>query len=327
METTPNKEETPQQEQTQHVEERPKEIHHHHYHKGPNFGGIFFGIILVIIGVVYLGKNLGFFPADINVNWNMLWPLVVIFIGISILGGRSWFSGIVGIIIIIAVAALVVLALFTGVGDRSPMTTSSDILIAKDTGATSARIDLATGAGVLNIRGGSDELVTGTFASNFLDLTRSSDVVDGVQVVTLKTEGSWTGFGHKTNDINLKLNPDIPTALNLDTGAIDMNVDLSTVNATSVDIDTGASDLSLVMGDKAALSNISIDAGASSITITLPKTVGAKVIVDSGVSSKDLQEFTKRDDTTYVSSTYDTAEKKVDIDLNIGATSLVVKWL
>jgi hypothetical protein len=105
-----------------------------------------------------------------------------------------------------------------------------------------------------------------------------------------------------------------------------MNMDLSDLQLTKLDIDTGASSLDLILGDKVDQANISIEAGASSLDITVPKTVGVRVNIDAGLSSKNLNDLEKVDDNTYQSEGYDEAEKKADINLDIGVSSLNVRW-
>lgn len=46
-----------------------------------------FGIILVIIGLVFLLRNLGFITGDI---WNILWPCLVIAIGLKFILKRKY---------------------------------------------------------------------------------------------------------------------------------------------------------------------------------------------------------------------------------------------
>ncbi len=41
-------------------------------------GGLNFGLLLVIIGVVWLAINQGWIPA----NWSLLWPIIVIALGL-----------------------------------------------------------------------------------------------------------------------------------------------------------------------------------------------------------------------------------------------------
>ena len=48
-----------------------------------NIGGLIFGAILLLVGVYYLLRNtLGF---DIpELNWDIIWPIIVILLGIGI---------------------------------------------------------------------------------------------------------------------------------------------------------------------------------------------------------------------------------------------------
>ena len=45
--------------------------------------------IILILGIVILGRNLGFFVFILSIIWKLLWPLVFIFLGLSILKGSS----------------------------------------------------------------------------------------------------------------------------------------------------------------------------------------------------------------------------------------------
>jgi hypothetical protein len=183
------------------------------------------------------------------------------------------------------------------------------------------------GAGKLTLAGGSDKLMDGAFESNSTDLTTTSTLDGGTQTVTLKEESfNWKSFGRHINDLDLRLNNDLPIKIIIDSGAMDMRLDLKEVTTESVEINTGASSMNLELGDKIANSAVSIDAGASSLTLNLPKTLGAKLNIDAGLSSKDLPDFNKIDDKHYESKNYSSSEKKVDIDLDMGVSSLKVEW-
>jgi predicted membrane protein len=45
-------------------------------------------LIAIAVGVVFLGRNLGLFQIDTRLFWNLLWPFVLILIGINLLRGR-----------------------------------------------------------------------------------------------------------------------------------------------------------------------------------------------------------------------------------------------
>ncbi len=50
-------------------------------------------LIAIAIGVIFLGRNLGLFEVDTTLFLNLLWPLVLILIGINLLRGRPHSGG------------------------------------------------------------------------------------------------------------------------------------------------------------------------------------------------------------------------------------------
>lgn len=327
---------TPEPEKTneQKTEEKPKEIikeiHHHHYQETKRnfpFGRIAIGLVLVFIGLVYLVQATGWVNLNFNFDWWKLWPLIFIFWGLSLLAGRGWMSGVIGIVVTITVLAIVALLIFNGNNINSSVT-KQDIIIAKEAAASTATVNLKAGAGKITVTGGTtDQLINGLFESNVTTLTTSSNLDSTDQVVTLKEENyNWRGFGNKTNDLSFELNNNIPIKFTVDTGASEMDFDLKEVMAEEIDVNTGASSMKLELGDKVANSTLRIDAGASSLDISLPKTLGAKLVVDSGISSKDLPDFNKIDDKNYESKNYSSSEKKINMTLKMGVSSLKISW-
>jgi hypothetical protein len=47
---------------------------------------MYIGFLLIVIGVLFLLKNLGIISGSF---WDILWPIVVVFVGISMLFGRK----------------------------------------------------------------------------------------------------------------------------------------------------------------------------------------------------------------------------------------------
>lgn len=88
---------------------------------GARFSKIFFGLILVLIGLFYLGRNLGFLP-DINLNFQVIWPVLIILAGFLLVNRRSRISIIVGVF-----AALVFMLILTFVVNFSQVKTESDV--------------------------------------------------------------------------------------------------------------------------------------------------------------------------------------------------------
>jgi len=53
-----------------------------------SWGQFVTALFVLAIGIIYLGRNLDFFEVDTRLLWNMLWPVLLILVGISLLRGR-----------------------------------------------------------------------------------------------------------------------------------------------------------------------------------------------------------------------------------------------
>jgi len=312
------------------VVEKIKEVHHHHYgERGLNLGRLFLGLLFIFVGVIFLGNTTGWFNIKINIDWNLIWALFIVFIGLSLLSRRGWVSAVLGTLVVIVVLAVAAVMIFgSSFGLNSYQDINQDISINKEVTAKSADITVKIAAGNLNIIGGQASLVSGGYKSGFTRIDTSSAVENGVQKIALNAIGQWhvLGIGGRKNELNLTVNQNLPMVFNIETGAIAMNLDLNSVVVKEVNVKTGASSLDLDLGDKLPLSKVNINAGASSINIKLPTTVGVQIKVNSGLSSTNLNNFAKVSDNLYQSANYNTALKKIEINADIGVSSLNVGW-
>lgn len=48
-----------------------------------------FGLVLVVLGVIIIGRNLGLYRVDLSIIWRVLWPIIIILIGWSLIRGSS----------------------------------------------------------------------------------------------------------------------------------------------------------------------------------------------------------------------------------------------
>jgi len=58
-----------------------------------SWGQFITALIAIAVGVVFLGKNLGLFTVSTALFWNIIWPVVLIIIGLNLLKGRSVEAG------------------------------------------------------------------------------------------------------------------------------------------------------------------------------------------------------------------------------------------
>jgi hypothetical protein len=70
-----------------------------------NFGVIFFGLMAVFFGLFFLAKNLGFLNISIpSLTVENVWPLFLIFAGLSFLNAKNILTKILGVIFTLIIA-------------------------------------------------------------------------------------------------------------------------------------------------------------------------------------------------------------------------------
>lgn len=262
-----------------------------------NKSNVFWGAILVIAGTLFLLDNFGI----VSVNLSLLWPIFLIVLGAFILLGRNWVSA--------------------DAGDLKEVSVPLG-------GATEAHVRVEHGAGSIRLSGAakSENLLEGKFYS--LDL--KSDLKNGKAEVRLHSPNDFNperifpwNWGGARRQWKFSLNPNVPIDLDIDSGASEVKLDLSALKVRSLDLDTGASSVEITMPEKAGHTTAKIDAGASSINISFPKGVAAHIRVESGLGavSVDQTRF-PRASKGYESADYATAANKVDLRVEVGASSV-----
>ena len=315
------------QEEQKQSEPPVREIHHHHYHHKGGFdvGRIFWALIIILIGFVLLGNNFGWFNYSLENLWKF-WPVILILIGLSILTRRGILSSIIGIIIVLILIAGIVLSIVFG-STKTEVTTKS-FSEPLDPAITLAKINVDAGAGNIILKAGETDLFSGTLESDFAGLKIDSSTSSTTKTVnlTLDTNNHWFFFGSHKNNLNLLVTKQIPVEMKFDVGAMDMDMDFSEIKLSKLEIDSGATTSEIKLGSLVDKAEFTLDTGASTTTLSLPKDLGAKLTLSSGASSKNLPDFKKIDDNTYQSENYDQATKKIDMTVKMGAATFNVEW-
>lgn len=329
-------------------ESQAKEVHHHHYHKGPefNFGRLLFGLLIILVGLAYLGRSLGWLPASFAIDWSVIWPIAIILLGLSLLSGRGWPNILFGLLASLVVLWVVVMLFFARpLGwQHMPMmpyfySSSTDFSWRSDEAASKkqnfrierlpdarrAAVTVQGGAGEIRIQGGTDYLIEGEAEAPLSQLATSTELEAGTQTASISTGFMPMMMGRWSNRLAVALSPALPMELAVESGAADLEIDATRLVLERLDIKSGASSLKLALGDKPALSQVAISAGASAIEIELSQTVGARVVLRSALTAAELDGFDKLDSQTYQTAGYDKAAKKIDLVLDLGASSLEVK--
>jgi hypothetical protein len=84
------------------------------YHKGINLGKLFLGFLLVFAGLVYFAREAGFLPMYGGMHWTQLWPVVLIFSGLSLIRIRGFVGVVLGLAFTILILGITAYAMFRG---------------------------------------------------------------------------------------------------------------------------------------------------------------------------------------------------------------------
>jgi len=261
----------------------------------------FWGILLILIGVLLLLNNLGF----LNVNiWGLVGSALLVGLGLWIL----W-----------------------GVVIGRPITRTEAVTIPLE-GARRAHLRVQHGAGRLRVGAGAgaDELVTGTFGGG-LDYRARRDG-DALNVRMRVPDYRWSAalpwhWGQGGNlDWSFGLNGEIPLSLTFETGASDMQLDLTDLRVTELQLKTGASSTDVTLPANAGHTSVSFSGGAASAIIRVPSGVAARVRTSGGLADikVDRNRFPRLGG-IYQSEDYDAAPNKADIRVEMGVGSINVR--
>jgi hypothetical protein len=126
------------------------------------------------------------------------------------------------------------------------------------------------------------------------------------------------------NEAQISLHPDPIWDLKIDAGAAKLDLDLTPFKIDRIDIDGGASDIDIKLGDNYKNTDVSIDSGAASVTIQVPKDVACEVLTNTVLSSKVLDGFDKIERGVYRSDNYTEASNSITISIDAAISSLKV---
>ncbi len=295
-------------------------------------GGVFWGSLLMLIGGLLLLGNLGVMDVNFANLWQ-LWPVLVIGAGASLLALRGWVGALVSVLLMVALFVLVVAVTvknsFLNISPNVTTTTQTVVPTSADIGEGVTALDLSvkTGAAEVDVSSNEDtKYARATMTSGGLKLNDSYNRRGDTQFMTLTTDTNrrfW--IGPFRNDLALDVTRSLPVSLHFDMGAATLRGDLSGVQLQALDVSAGASTIDLKLGSRAARQDISLEAGASTVTLHVPKDAGVRVHSESGLSSTNFDGVSKRSDGLFESNDFDSAESKITIRSKLGASSFTIK--
>ena len=296
--------------------------------------GFGFAGALILVGVAALLWNFNVLPDRfLHAAWS-LWPVALVAVGMGLVltRVRVWLG---------SLAFLVILTAGFGTAWGLAAAGEGPVIhreaIAVNTGnATAVRLELQVAAGTLTLDAEAppDLLLAGELESRTTGDTYSISEAQrpgGRSVIRLNNaagrEYSIFPGQAPSEEWTLHLTPHIPTEIRVDAGAAEIDLDLRNLDLQRLEIKAGAADIDVVMPAAAGKTEASIEVGAASLRITVPEGVAARIVVDAGLSSIQVDEgrFAQLKGDVYTSPDFARAANRLDITIEAGASHVEIR--
>lgn len=250
-------------------------------------GGMIWGVLLVLAGVLFLLNSLGILAVNV---WGVLWPTALILFGVAALAGafrRGEADGVV------------------------------EGLALQLKGYEEAAVSIRFGAGRLALAGGAppDELLNGSFGGGVI---HQLDPDGEVARVELRAPDGLPPSEGREWDV--ALNEAIPLTLDLSTGASETLLNLTATRTRRLDVHTGAGRVELDLPAAAGQTAVQIEGGAGEVIVRVPEGVAARVtgVTVLGALEVDEERFSRAGE-GWQSADYGSAANQVEITVRFGA--------
>ncbi len=281
------------------------------------FRNIFWGIILILFGVLFTLENLNVIDFDWYNMWR-LWPVVIILWGISILPVKDIFK--VGFVLLVLAGSVYYMVndnvKWRYVHDYGIETTSSAInqefQVPYEDSITTANLYMEMALGSLKIRDTTDQLVDFSKSGSLIEYRYSFLKNDNDADIRIMMADEFRYKRKKNNNhLQLKLNPIPVWNLDIEAGMSEVNFDLSEYRVESLTVEGGMAGFTLKLGNLYPQTKVDIESGFSAFTLRIPESSGCELKINKVLSGHSFSGFEKVADGLYRTTNFDESTEKV----------------
>jgi hypothetical protein len=292
-------------------------------------GNVFWGVLLVVLGGLFLLENLGVVCFSLGELWRF-WPLLLVFWGVSALVKDKRARWVVAALVAILLA-LVLFSLFSfrwsGCWSDDDFTNVETQVLSEpyDSGITHASLEISAGAAKVVVDGTTTEhLLQAETKSSIGECALSSVGSGDTRTLTLDIprRGNRVHFGNIRNEALIRMNTSPEWEVSLGVGATSADLNLQPFNVKRVEVEAGATSVKIRLGMPKEETEVRIEAGASSVTIEVPREAACAVSIDAPLSSQDLDDFRKVHSGRYETENYGEGQPSIWIKINAGVSKV-----
>lgn len=288
--------------------------------RSPAFRFSWVGLILVVLGILFLLENFGLVSSGIWGTIWRFWPVLLILIGLNLLWGRRHPGTMLIVTAVVLVGVVVAGVVIHRSGEEGATTFSLPLQNAEESFVT---VEFGAGNLVLNsLPADSPYLAEGSGSTG---LTHDLRVSDGSATLRLATRGGFP-FGQPAFRLEAGLTRRIPIELTVKSGAARVDLDLTQLNVTRLSVDTGASDVTLNMPAGSGTVDAAIKGGVADISIIIPQGVAARITTSGGLASFNIDTARfPRSNGYYQSADYAAATNRINLRVDVGLATVDVR--
>lgn len=288
-------------------------------------GRLFWGTFLVATGVLLLLERADVLPIDLHWYWR-LWPLILVFWGISAVAGNRMVSALLAIPSALLLGSLLVgLVNFSWIdAPVSDETIIQNLVEPYDRDIERASLTVDAIAGTYVIEQWTPDLIDATLSSRFGSWRLERQNSETSERLRLTTDHPRFRGGGRKSRAEIRLNTAPVWELNLDAGAARLDLDLRNHRVETLRIDAGASEVRVKLGRALDETRVQIEAGVSSIRISVPEEAGCEIRTEVTLASRSFSGFASEGHGMYRTDNFQTSSTKIYMDIDAGVSSVRV---
>ena len=304
---------------------------------------LFWGLILIAIGMLFIMGNLGIVHFSWFSFWR-LWPVILLFWGITILPVKDMVKYILLGVVLVSMF-FIINRLPEGRPwywhfrhpdhsfrwewddedkDNTKIYSDQNLSVPFDSLAKKGILNLEAAAGNFKIKGSTSEFLSFTKTGDIGNYELTTKDLNGDKKISLKMKEGTSRHDIRKNEVNIKMNTKPAWNLDMSIGAASVDFDLSDFRIDTAEFEAGASSISVKIGDKNPKTVMVFSAGASSINVEVPKTAGCQVESESFLVSKSLEGFENKGNHIYQTPNFKENKTKIYITVKTAVSSIDV---
>jgi len=291
------------------------------------FRNIFWGMILILVGILFTLQNLNIIDFDWYNLWR-LWPVILVLWGVSIIPVKNIIKIILVLIVLVASTFYMMQETvrwhdtdYSLDFNNSTGSLNQEFTIPYEDSAIVANLDMEIAASTFELVDESYDLIDFEKRGSMIDYKYIIKKIDSTVDINIYIDEGVQFKSHNHNRVNMSLNPEPVWDLNFEIGAADANLDLAGLKISRINIEGGAAAIEVKLGDKHPKTNMNIETGASSINVLVPKESYCELDITSVLSGKKISGFEKVDRGHYITDNYDVASNKIYIVVETAVSS------